>query len=287
MGAWRVTVVVENTARGRGVLGEHGLAYWIERDRRGVLFDTGQTGGTLLHNAEALGVDLASASAVVLSHGHYDHTGGLVAALERMDRSTERPTLFAHPAACQRRFSRQPDGRVVEVGMAGGLTAERLAAMAKVTWTERPTQALPGLFVTGAVPRRNAYEDTGGDFYLDRGCATVDPIIDDQAVFFDSTEGLVVLLGCAHAGVINTLDHIRETVGDRPVHAVIGGMHLLHASAARMERTVAALRSWGVRLLAPTHCTGAEATARLWAEFAEAWRPCPVGTRFTFPAATP
>lgn len=274
----RITILVENTAKGRGVRGEHGLAFWIEAGNRRILFDTGQTPDVLLHNADCLGIKLFSVDTVVLSHGHYDHTGGLAKLL-----GTETLTrLFLNPAALQRRYSRHRDGSTLDVGIPHDHNEQSLQRSATIAWTEQPTEILPGMHVTGEVPRDNDYEDTGGDFFLDESCAHPDPIIDDQAVYLDTTDGTVVLLGCAHAGVINTLEHIQDQTGGRPIHAVIGGMHLVHASPRRLDRTVEALRRFDLKLLAPGHCTGPQASARLWSEFSSIWQPCPVGTQFEF-----
>jgi len=286
----RVTVLVENTAFGRGTWGEHGLAFWIEVESeddassRRVLFDTGQTPEVLLHNAEILGIDLSSADAVVLSHGHYDHTGGLEEALRRLAGGAP---LFLHPGSLAQRFSRQRDGSVQEIGMPPPLDQGFLKAHASsLVWTDQPVRITDGLQVTGPVPRATGYEDTGGDFYLDGSCRTADPIEDDQAVFFDTRLGTVVLLGCGHAGIVNTLHHVRELTGGRPIHAVIGGMHLVAASQDRLDRTVEALRELNVGLIAPAHCTGAPAQARLGSEFPDRWESCHVGSQFEFPAGS-
>lgn len=275
----RVTVLVENTAFGRGTRGEHGLAFWIEAGSQRVLFDTSQTPEVLVHNAEQLGIDLAGADAVVLSHGHYDHTGGLREVLRRAPGTR----LFLHPGALARRFTRRRDGTVDEIGIPPGIDNGFLREhTASVTLTDQPTAITPWLRVTGQVPRVNDVEDTGGDFYLDHACNRTDPIVDDQATFLDTPDGSVVLLGCGHAGVVNTLQHVQELTGGRPIHAVIGGMHLINASPDRVDWTVRALRGYTVGLLAPAHCTGARAQARLWSEFQDSWMPCPVGTRFEF-----
>jgi 7,8-dihydropterin-6-yl-methyl-4-(beta-D-ribofuranosyl)aminobenzene 5'-phosphate synthase len=274
-----VTVLVENTASGRGPRGEHGLALWIESGSRRVLFDTGQSSEVLLHNAEQLGIDLTVVDAVVLSHGHYDHSGGLRTVLERSGGSH----LYLHPSALVRRFSRKEGGAVQEIGTPADLDEAFLRSHpGAVTGTSTATSISGFLKVSGTIPRATDFEDTGGDFYLDEACTEPDPIVDDQAVFFDTRDGTVVLLGCGHAGVVNTLTYVQELTGARPVHAVIGGMHLVNASPTRLSRTLETFRQLDIRLLAPAHCTGARAQALLGTELPDRWRPCPVGTSFEF-----
>jgi len=278
----RVTVVVENTAGGGNTRGEHGLAFWIEAGSSRVLFDTGQTPEVLLHNAECLGIALESADAVVLSHGHFDHTGGLGEVMKR----TGGIPLFLHRGGFIQRFSRKEDGSIHEIGAPPPLDESFLEAhVSALTWTDAPVAVTDTIRVTGGVPRATDFEDTGGDFFLDSDCKTPDPIEDDQAVFFDTLLGTVVLLGCGHAGVVNTLRHVRELTDGRPIHAVIGGMHLVAASKRRMDRTVGALREMNMGVIAPLHCTGARAQARLASEFPGSWEPCHVGSRFKFPTA--
>jgi 7,8-dihydropterin-6-yl-methyl-4-(beta-D-ribofuranosyl)aminobenzene 5'-phosphate synthase len=148
--------------------------------------------------------------------------------------------------------------------------------------TSAVTEVMPGVFLTGEIPRETDFEDVGGPFVLDEAGMRPDPILDDQALYFDSPEGLVVLLGCAHAGVVNTVCHVRRLVPNRPVHAVFGGMHLLAATPERIARTLDALRAWGLQRLGPAHCTGVAASARLWTEFPQACTACAVGSRFMF-----
>ena len=136
--------------------------------------------------------------------------------------------------------------------------------------------------MTGPVPRLTDFEDTGGPFFLDEACTRPDPLEDDQSVFLDTTEGTVVLLGCAHSGIINTLRYIRQLTDNHPIQAVIGGMHLVGASSHRIERTIEELKRIGVERLAPAHCTGMPATVALWNAFPGRCQACPVGTRFEF-----
>ncbi|TCJ14981.1 MBL fold metallo-hydrolase [Parasulfuritortus cantonensis] len=266
-----VTVLVENQPLGRGLLGEHGLAFHLRADGREVLFDTGQ-GLALAHNAEALGIDLAALGTVVLSHGHYDHAGGLPLVLARCGPAD----VYLHRAALAAKFNR--DGKDI------GAPAAALAALgaARVHEVAAPTEILPGLYASGPVPRRHAFEDTGGPFYRDPGKVEEDPVTDDQALYALLPEGVVVLLGCCHAGVVNTLDYIGELTGGQPVHAVIGGTHLLRAGEERLARTADLLARLDVRLLAPNHCTGLNAQCYLRRRFPDRYAEAPAGTRFVF-----
>jgi 7,8-dihydropterin-6-yl-methyl-4-(beta-D-ribofuranosyl)aminobenzene 5'-phosphate synthase len=277
MAKTHVTLLVENTASGPGLLAEHGLAYWIEHDSRHVLLDSGQ-GGVLMSNAYKLGIALHEIDALILSHGHNDHTGGAAEVLK-----TDRPvTIYANTAAFARKYMRKSDGAARDIGMPY-LSSEAIRdSRNRLIPTEKPTMIFDWLTVTGPVPRLTDFEDTGGPFFLDKACKRPDPLEDDQSAFFDTAEGIVVLLGCAHSGVINTLRYIRQLTENRPIRAVIGGMHLVGASPHRVQRTIEELHGIGVERLAPAHCTGMPATVALWNAFPGRCLSCPVGTRFEF-----
>jgi 7,8-dihydropterin-6-yl-methyl-4-(beta-D-ribofuranosyl)aminobenzene 5'-phosphate synthase len=274
----RLLSLVENTAEKRGLLGEHGLAVWIEAGSRRVLFDTGQ-GLALPRNALELGIDLHHADAVVLSHGHNDHTGGLGGLFS----SARKTRAYAHPGIYRRRFVRDPDGTCRESGIRDADAEAVRKNAAELVEILQPTEVMEGLFVTGPVPRLAEYEDTGGAFSLDRDCLQPDPIEDDQALFFESNAGVVVLLGCAHAGVVNTLEYVRSLTGGKPIHAVVGGMHLKNASRERLERTYEEFRRMDISRLHPGHCTGIRAVAELWQQFPGRCGSLSVGTRMEFP----
>ena len=276
----RVTTLVGNTARGRDMLAEHGLAFWIEIGPKRVLFDTGQ-GKVLQSNASRLGALPRFVDAIALSHGHYDHSGGFMQSV----RLAWRAKVYAHPGVFQPKYARDADGTVREIGMPFSDESAVRQKADDLIWTVRPTAIVEGLAVTGEIPRETELENGSGPFFLDRDCRKPDRLIDDQAMFFASSHGSVVLLGCAHAGVINTLQYIRLLTGDKPIDAVIGGMHLGGASPERVDRTIEAFRQLDVQRLYPAHCTGMAAMVQLWSAFPERCFACTVGTTMEFEGA--
>jgi 7,8-dihydropterin-6-yl-methyl-4-(beta-D-ribofuranosyl)aminobenzene 5'-phosphate synthase len=273
----KITVLVENSVNVRSLRAEHGLAFHIQAGRRQLLFDTGQS-DLLMQNARELQIDLRRVEAVVLSHGHYDHTGGLKAVRELAPQAR----LYLHPAALAPKFSGQAGGATRAIGMSEENAKAVREAGQSVVWSHSPTEVAAGIFVTGEIPRQNDFEDPGGRFFLDETGSKADPLVDDQALFFDTREGFVVVLGCGHAGVVNTVEHVRRLAGNRPVRSVIGGLHLLNASPERVDKTVEAFRRWDLRQIVPGHCTGLAAVARLWAAFPGRCGSCATGTKLIF-----
>lgn len=272
----RVTVLVNDTAE-EGLRPEHGFSIWIEAGTRRILFDTGQ-GGVLERNASLLGVDLSTADTLVLSHGHYDHTGGVPVTLE----AGSAVQVVCHPGVYIRRFSIR-DGKARPVHMPEGsrLSLEALPK-ARLRVSAEPALLGPGIGTTGAVPRETGWEDTGGPFYMDPNGRSPDMLEDDGALWFSTKYGLVVCAGCSHAGLINTLTRCRQVSGIRKIHAVIGGFHLCEASRERLGRTVEALMAEPPDLIIPCHCTGDSAVRTLTEAFVGRVRACRAGSRFEF-----
>jgi len=149
-------------------------------------------------------------------------------------------------------------------------------------WTEKPTEIAPGVLITGPIPRITDFEDTGGPFFLDSKAKVLDPMLDDQAMIIDSADGLIVLCGCAHAGVVNTLRYIEQLTGQKKIHAILGGLHLQNVSEERINRTLDALRSYQIQQIGLAHCTGASAAARFGENLAGVCSVCRAGDEYIF-----
>lgn len=273
-----IVVLVNNIAGCPGLISEHGLSMYIKTERQRIVFDTGQESYVFANNARKIGVDMLSINTVVLSHGHYDHTGsmpGVVAACGMFD-------LYAHPEVMSTRYSVRPE-RV----KSNGISLESHAAIQSLPqhalhWSAESVQLTDSVGITGYIPRETDYEDSGGPFFFDQEGDQPDPINDDQALWIKTESGVVVCTGCCHAGIINTLRHVQRLSGCAKIRAVIGGLHLVNASDERIAKTMAALDEFQLELIAPCHCTGATATELILKRFQERAIPCAAGRRFSF-----
>ncbi len=269
---YRITILCDNTVGPlAGTLGEHGFAALVEWNGGSLLFDTGQ-GDTLLHNALRMNRDLHRVGTVALSHGHYDHTGGLLPLL----RNCGGKDILAHPAVFSRRYRVKDTGESIPIGIPYD---EPFLRGLGGRFTLSPTfqEVAPGVFLTGEVPRRARFEE--GDTGLccdDAGCMP-DPVHDDQSLVIRTGKGLVLVLGCCHAGLINTIEHSRNQTGVPEIYAVIGGTHLGFCGAPQLDETIRALRSYNIRKICPGHCTGFTVAARLSREFPGHFQPAHVG----------
>ena len=270
-------VLVDDQTRKADVLAEHGLSFWIEADCCRILFDTGE-GQALRHNVRQLGLNLAEVDAVAISHGHYDHTGGLDLALSECTKAA----FFMHPDALRARYSRSADGGARSIGFplqAGELLRTRLESF---RWTRTVTSLRSSVFLTGEITRRAASTPSGGRFFLDPDCRVPDPFLDDQALGVETEQGMIVLLGCSHAGVESTLKCALSHSLSKRLRAVIGGMHLAGASEDELARLVDYLEELGPDLISPCHCSGAEAKEYLKSRFPAAYEEAGAGTELTF-----
>lgn len=268
---WKITVLCENTVPKPGLVGEHGFAALIEVAGESILFDTGQ-GFALIPNALRLNKDLRLVSQVVLSHGHFDHTGGLLAFL-----GIHGPCdITAHPDILSERFWRLPSP-TGEAPLSIGIPwreAYLTSRGARFQWRTEFCEIAEDIFLTGEVPRISPFEKGDPKMTIMRdGQEVQDPFLDDYSLAVKTPQGLVVLLGCAHAGLINILDHLIAKTGEDRIHAIVGGTHLGFLSDAHLDETIRSLKAYRVETLAASHCTGQRPVARLAAEF---------GTGFAF-----
>jgi len=273
----KITTLSENTANA-GFLGEWGLSILVEADGVQVLVDTGLS-FTAVHNARLMDLDLTTIDKIVLSHGHVDHTGGLQDVLSL----TSGVEIIAHPDVWADKYNRRSEGTERAVGVP--FTREELEALgARFNLVRESVHITGNILTTGEIPMVTGYEEIDSHLFVKEGDEfRPDPLADDLALIIDTEFGLVVILGCAHRGIINTLRHARNLTGKELVYAVIGGTHLIGASEERLEKTIADLKEMGVQRLGVSHCTGFPASARLAQEFGDIFFLNNAGTRLTLP----
>ena len=287
--------------RGAWVLGgdclccaAHGLSCLLTIRHDGaahtVLFDTGPEDRTFEQNVSRLGVDLGPVEAIVLSHGHWDHAGAMLRALQLiMDRNGGQPVpCYTHPDMFRTRASKQPDGAMRVMSDVPGIEAMTSCGGRVINTTEPQLVAGHTLYVSGEIPRVTRFErGLPGQHRrtLDGTGWELDEAIRDERFLAVNVagKGLVVLTACSHAGVVNVLTHARACFPDVPLHAVVGGLHLSGTNEKIIPDTVEALRPFDLSVIAAGHCTGWRATAALANAFGDRRLvPLSVGKRFAF-----
>ena len=256
----RITTLSENTAN-LGLIGEWGLSILIEADGLRILFDTGQS-FSVTHNARVLKVDLSKIDKLILSHGHFDHTGGLREVLSQ----TAGVDIIAHPDVLNPKFAVRDD---TEMSIGSPFDRKELEDMgARFNLTKEPVWLTDNIVTTGEIPMVTDYEQVdSGMFIKDGESLQPDPLIDDLAMAIRTEFGLTVILGCAHRGMINIIRRLQELTGEERVYCVVGGTHLLNATNERLTKTVTDLRKTGIQRLGVSHCTGFNASCWLANEF--------------------
>lgn len=243
----KITLLVDSVASG-AFAAEFGLSLLLERDGRTILFDTG-AGAALVPNLNLLGLSADRIQEVVLSHGHYDHTGGLA--------HLKPQKIWCVPGSDLSHFSCHADGSIHDISMPENSVA--VLKQSKAVYIRSFAEIADGIWLTGAIPRVSG-EDCGGNFFREVQCRTGDTVPEEQALL--TAEGTLIS-GCCHAGIINTLQYCREQHPEIPVRTIVGGLHLRHASAERLEKTAEFLRQTEIQEMYLFHCTGDNAVAEL------------------------
>jgi 7,8-dihydropterin-6-yl-methyl-4-(beta-D-ribofuranosyl)aminobenzene 5'-phosphate synthase len=259
----KITTLVDNTVAmgGNKLIGEHGLSFYLETPRRKILFDTGQN-LALSHNAGVLGIDLRRVDTVVLSHGHYDHTGGL----KNLLTLNTTFTLFAHPGVLGRKL-RFADKKYKDIGIPVDRTALETSGVT-LKLNQNPAKIAAGIMTSGEIPLTTDFETVESGFFIEReNTFSPDTLADDQALILETEKGLVVLLGCSHRGVINTLNHVLKVSGKDSIYAVIGGLHLGKASNEKLKKISDHLHKFNIEKIGLAHCTGTKALLAFSSEF--------------------
>ena len=274
----KIRVVVEdsNSQVDARLWSQHGLSFFLEVDlgteKMRILMDTGASPEVTLHNFALLKIDPADLDMIILSHGHYDHTGGLLGVLGDVHR---RIPVLAHPQIFSPKMKISPF--LKHIGLP--FTREKAEAAGAVFLLSRSHMLLTeGLTTTGEVKRDVPLETVEGFWTVREGQFCQDSILDDQSlVAHIEGKGLVVISGCAHAGIINTLRQAQRITGIKEVYAVMGGFHLSSASPERLEATAKSLQRFDPKVVRPGHCTGQRAISRLQEVLGDRCRPLACG----------
>ena len=261
----RITTLSENTADSGDLLAEWGLSIFIATGKENILFDTGKT-ISASYNIDSLKIDLKRIDKIVLSHAHYDHTGGLRQLLRRMGKEVE---IIAHPDIWAAKYRRRKGEKDKYIGIP--FQRQELESLgARFTLTTKPLKIADNIMTTGEVPMVTDYETIDSRLFVksDDGWQP-DKLLDDLALIINAEPGLVVVLGCAHRGMINTLYHAQQLAGVKTIHTVLGGSHLINAPKERIRRTIADLKELDVQRLGLCHCTSLPAISLLAQEFGD------------------
>lgn len=262
-----LTTLCENTVAKPGLMAEWGLSILVQVNDFKVLLDTG-TSSVVTHNARILGIDLSQINKIVLSHGHNDHTGGLANVLQ----ITGDKDVIAHPAIWDSKYSKRPyQDKEVYIGFR--YTSEYLESLgASFTYSQKPVKITNEIVTTGEVEMTTSFEAIESNLFVkDKGVLQPDAFTDDLSLVINTPEGLIIILGCAHRGMINHIQHAQKITNERRVYAVVGGTHLTRASEERIKKTILELKKLDVKKVGVSHCTGANASMQFAQAFGDSF----------------
>lgn len=257
-----ICIVDNNKIQKSNLKTENGVAFWIETSYGNLLFDTGQTPNVLKRNFSILGLDFRKINAIALSHAHFDHTGGL----EAVFGFVAKPSVFANPDVFHERFFLR-DNKYEKIGFKH--KKETYENLARLELNENPAEIFPNLWTSGVITLRD--EPEGGDaHYIKKGDAFIrDPFKDDMSLVLKSKKGLVIICGCCHAGLLNTIAQVEKCFFEK-IHAIIGGTHLMTADEVVLKHVIRTLKlKYQTLKMYLNHCSGSNAIKELKIEFGD------------------
>ena len=283
LGGLKITVLAEDSVLYESqYLGQHGVSFFLEgkigENTRRILVDVGQNSQALLSNVRIMNIPLPAIDAIVLTHCHYDHTKGVVNMLREIGKRDTR--VIAHPDIFRPNFVINTHFR--DVGIMPDDSKENMEkAGGSLFLTKEPFVLMPGIMTTGEVKRQTEFEKVGGLKTIENGKVKDDPMLDDISVVANiKGKGLIIVTGCSHAGIVNIAKHAIELTSCEKIEGIIGGLHLIEASDARIKRTVEELAKLDIAWICAGHCTGFKAQVEFYLAFKGKFSPLHTGMQF-------
>ncbi len=269
----KITCLDNDYVEPHNLLAEHGWSSFISTPDTNILVDTGQTWQVLKHNSVQLKVDLDEINSVIVTHGHYDHTGAISSLIDSLPSSTK---FIANPKVFEEKYSTKRRLRYIGLPRKG---KEIEKIRRRVLTPLGPEKLADGVCTTGPIPRVTSFELPSEYLRVKReGKLEIDPFEDEQAILINVRDlGIILVSGCAHSGIVNTIKHVQNLIGEK-IWGVVGGFHLRDANDLRIESTIRELKTLDLGLIAPAHCTGFKASAKIYQEFSSVFKVVSVGT---------